>query len=128
MFGDLYMWGWNVNGQLGLPVYETAKITYADGRSEGIKQKLPTVFSLPELIHIPRESDGEYEILNVTAGVRHTVLTTLAQEILGSGWNNYSQLSSTDGAKEMHSFKLIQSKRNKPCDVICGDWCTIIKE
>lgn len=59
-FGDLYMWGWNEKGQLGLTVSPDN-----DDDSHKIQcQALPALVNLPE----------DLDVLAVSCGTRHTAI------------------------------------------------------
>lgn len=134
-FGDLYTWGWNVNGQLGLPNYEEIELKYENGVKEKTRRKLPSVFPTPQLIELPNtdnesgedgaDPNSEYNALKVCAGVRHTIVTTESGATLGTGWNCYGQLGVSD--KEVCSFEeiSIDLKAGENVEILSGDWCTI---
>lgn len=134
-FGDLYMWGWNVNGQLGLPNFEEIELEYENSVKEKTRRKLPTVFPIPQLIELPKKGDDigednadqntEHNAIRVAAGVRHTVVTTESGALLGTGWNAYGQLGFSD--KEICRFDEMPVDLNgrQNIEVLCGDWCTV---
>ena len=61
-FGDLYMWGWNESGQLGLAVNHDSG---DDGHSTCGQVQCQTV---PVPVDIP----GDLDVLTVSCGTRHT--------------------------------------------------------
>lgn len=133
-FGDLYTWGWNVNGQLGLPTYKEVEVKYVNNKSQIMQRKLPSVFPAPQLIDLPvRENDSDedlnaqHDIVKVSAGVRHTVVATRAGILLGAGWNRYGQLGVSE-IDEIQQFQTIPIEGKLPADseVICSDWCTVL--
>lgn len=64
-FGDLYMWGWNEKGQLGLGVNHG----HDDGRSSSIQVQCQTV---PVPVNFP----DDLEVMTVSCGTRHTAAVT----------------------------------------------------
>lgn len=59
-FGDLYMWGWNEKGQLGLAVNPNDTLSSSGGQVQC--QTVPVPVSFPE----------DLEVLMVSCGSRHT--------------------------------------------------------
>lgn len=128
-FNDLYMWGWNVNGQMGLPIYKEIK---TDGTNTE-REKLATVFASPIIIDLPKNDieddiDAQYSVCNVSMGARHTFIKTTDGNILASGWNKYGQLGNSDLNNDAVEFKLVEkpSVENADFNVLCEGWCTII--
>ncbi|GFU25928.1 RCC1 domain-containing protein 1 [Nephila pilipes] len=78
--GDLYMWGWNESGQLGLPCNELQ----GDKRS---LEEIETICCLPKVI----ELDDEI-VKDVGCGSRHTAALTENNHLWTWGWNSYGQL------------------------------------
>lgn len=78
--GDLYMWGWNESGQLGLPCNEL------QGNKRPLEE-IETICCLPKII----ELDDEI-IKDVGCGSRHTAALTENNHLWTWGWNNYGQL------------------------------------
>lgn len=133
------MWGWNVNGQLGFPLHKKIEITLNNGQIIREQQKNSTVFATPILVDLPKdESDhgdnsndvfeNHYSARNVYAGTRHTIIKTDEGVLVGSGWNKYGQLATTDLDQDIDQFKVIETEFRVNCDshIICGDWCTIL--
>ena len=63
-FGDLYMWGWNEKGQLGLTVSHDDE----EDRQSSIHQI--QCQALPALVNLP----GDLDVLTVSCGTRHTAI------------------------------------------------------
>lgn len=148
-FGDLYVWGWNVNGQLGRPVYKESTITYTSGRTEPIRHKVASVFPVPHVVDLPKalgasnsNSDpladcsagnderlqDQYEVVRVVCGARHTIVHTGCDRFLVSGWNKYGQCAigdDNDDDKDISVFREIENIPNAVKKVLCGRWCTI---
>lgn len=57
--GDLYTWGWNQNGQLGLPVHSAEK-------NKGV-----SVMASPHVVDFP---DSNANATKVACGKRHTIV------------------------------------------------------
>lgn len=128
-FNDLYMWGWNVNGQMGLPIYKQIEAN----RTKDKKEKLPTVFASPIIIDLPKNDneddiDSQYSVSNVSMGTRHTFLKTTDGRILASGWNKYGQLGNSDLDNDVVKFELVErpSVESADFEILCEGWCTII--
>lgn len=121
-FGDLYMWGWDTSGQLGI------KSNSEDGGHS------PSVHALPQLIDFEDES---INISKVFCGSRHTIVKTERDEYFGSGWNRYGQLGyKVDAIEKESDIKSCGStyfrKLNLPLedvhwDIVCGNWSTILR-
>ena len=70
-FGDLYMWGWNEKGQLGLCVNH-----YCDARQTASGQVQCQTVPVP--INFPDDS----EVMTVSCGTRHTAAVTGMQTVI----------------------------------------------
>ncbi|XP_017020705.1 RCC1 domain-containing protein 1 isoform X1 [Drosophila kikkawai] len=129
-FGDLYTWGLNCSGQLGVRVMKPGGLL-----------KEPTVYPLPQLHDLPEcgcstksdHSDDDCAPLGVFAGSRHTLLIRRCGGLWATGWCRYSQLG-----KQLH----LQHKNLSYLDVfqpldgialdttsdrvLCGPWSTVI--
>ncbi|XP_055683095.1 RCC1 domain-containing protein 1 [Lutzomyia longipalpis] len=122
-FGDLYTWGWNVNGQLGIavsnPSLPSAEFT-------------PVVFSLPEIIELPCNNeeldlDSQFKIISVACGNQHTFIKTECGKILSSGLNAFGQLSVPKNNKRKFQDKFLIVKEDaSKWSIICGTYCTIL--
>lgn len=130
-FNDLYVWGWNVNGQLGLPVYENYEVRQKNGEKSMEKQKLSTVFPSPVIVDLPKNSlnndfDNHYSPITVDAGALHTIVKTDDGQFLGAGWNKYGQLADTDLDNDIDQFRRIDIEHSNNFNVICGEWSTVL--
>jgi len=105
--GDLYTWGWNESGQLGLP---TLKIGEGSSRSSedavGIQAEPRCTFDVSE----------EISVTSVSCGSRHTLCLTVQGSVLASGWNSHGQLG-LGHTKDMDSFTKVPSLK-EPCTLI----------
>ncbi|KAK9892903.1 hypothetical protein WA026_022582 [Henosepilachna vigintioctopunctata] len=109
--GDLYMWGWNQNGQLGLPIHSTQNM-------EGV-----SVMACPHVIDFP---DSDANVVKVACGKRHTICLLDTGELYGCGMNKYKQLKDEDcdiieTMTFLHDFSNENVKNLK-----CGPWNSII--
>lgn len=99
--GDLYSWGWNEQGQLGLK------------RPPG-----PTV-AVPSLVDIADNTTGDVSIdvtfVSIGCGSRHSAAVTEDGVLYCWGWNEYGQLG--NGSLDSGKYRL-QS-------VYCSNWCTV---
>ncbi|XP_050956277.1 RCC1 domain-containing protein 1 [Labeo rohita] len=132
--GDLYMWGWNESGQLGLPSrgLEEEKLRRKScGNSEHLNEdekKQADVFisiqAFPALVDVPNVS----EISKISCGSRHTAAVTGTGDLYTWGWGHYGQLghgteNSTDEPTLVDYFP---SHRMCVKDVVCGLWNTFV--
>ncbi|XP_059049346.1 uncharacterized protein LOC131844463 [Achroia grisella] len=114
--GDLYAWGWNDTGQLGIK---------NDEKEQGnIKS-----YALPTVVDI-YDDDNEQINLNVTnmaCGSRHTALTLEDNTVWTTGNNKYGQLGfPIQNYDTVYYFKKsYQSTCN--VELTCGPWCTVLK-
>ncbi|PRD27335.1 UNVERIFIED_CONTAM: RCC1 domain-containing protein 1 [Trichonephila clavipes] len=79
-YGDLYMWGWNESGQLGLPCNKLQ-------RDKRPLEEIETICCLPKIIELGNEVAKE-----VGCGSRHTAVLTENNHLWTWGWNDYGQL------------------------------------
>lgn len=101
--GDLYMWGLNGNGQLGL----------------SIKDKV-TVMATPQVVDIGE--CPEVNVLQVACGSKHTIALLENGKIYGCGWNKYKQLHNTN-QEDYYSFELMEDAPTENIEkIICGPW------
>ncbi|CAD6992391.1 unnamed protein product [Ceratitis capitata] len=137
-FGDLYTWGFNSNGQLGLRIFKTS--------TRG-KLKQPTVFTLPQIIELPKcnccqqkvdmeseavlkDNDRQAECMPVCvyAGARHTLLQLNCGALYAAGWNAHGQLAVGRKVEYCDEFEKVLCATDKYKDkrVVCGAWCTTL--
>nr|XP_060611437.1 RCC1 domain-containing protein 1 isoform X1 [Anolis sagrei ordinatus] len=136
--GDLYLWGWNESGQLGLPSkaaaesQRAARDTDSTGLSSGDAQPrgppgadFISIQAFPALLDLPQEA----EALKAGCGSRHTAVVTRTGELYTWGWGQYGQLGHGDTAS------LDQPRRVdrfvewglSVLDVTCGPWATFVQ-
>ncbi|XP_043083832.1 RCC1 domain-containing protein 1 [Puntigrus tetrazona] len=130
--GDLYMWGWNESGQLGLPSrgLEEQRLKGKSGNAEQPtkenEKKEADVFisiqAFPALVDISNVS----EVVRISCGSRHTAAVSGTGDLYTWGWGRYGQLghgaeNSTDEPTLVDYFP---SHRMRVKDVVCGLWNT----
>ncbi|EDV94395.1 GH20910 [Drosophila grimshawi] len=124
-FGDLYTWGSNCNGQLGMRVLKPGGLL-----------KEPTVYPLPQLHDLPEcceaaqdaDADAVCSPLRICAGSRHTLLVRSCGRVWGSGWTIHGQLGKQlEKRTYLDKFEAIyDAPANYDYNVICGPWATLI--
>lgn len=88
--GDLYMWGWNEAGQLGLPSLKTSVLSQTAGRE-------PTDHVVTQCQPACVDVDGiDTHVAHVACGSRHTLILTDSGALYACGWNYYGQLGLGD--------------------------------
>nr|XP_056721744.1 RCC1 domain-containing protein 1 [Euleptes europaea] len=132
--GDLYMWGWNESGQLGLPAKGVPESPVAapaeadrSGTPSGAQCESPqaafiSIQSFPALLDMPQGTD----VSKVSCGSRHTAALTRTGDLYTWGWGKYGQLG--------HGATATSDRPKKVCcfeawglgveDVVCGPWTT----
>lgn len=132
------MWGWNVNGQLGIAVYKTFEFIQKNGKKQIENQKCATVFASPIVIDLPKtvsihedNFENHHSPISVYAGARHTIVKTEDGILLGAGWNRYGQLANANLEKDFDHFVVLDTdivRCAATTSVICGEWSTILLE
>uniref|UniRef100_A0A0B6Z785 RCC1 domain-containing protein 1 n=1 Tax=Arion vulgaris TaxID=1028688 RepID=A0A0B6Z785_9EUPU len=101
-FGDVYLWGWNESGQLGMSTLSKDDNNYQSAEEFTGIQAQPRSITLPD----------DLNISTVACGSRHTVLLTDAGRVFSSGWNAYGQLGLGD-----------TESRDRFTEVVTVDFC-----
>ncbi|KAH8381687.1 hypothetical protein KR093_010649, partial [Drosophila rubida] len=123
-FGDLYTWGLNSNGQLGMRVM----------KPDGLLKE-PTVYPLPQLHDLPAccsaSNDEEADLCapaKVIAGSRHTMLVRSCGRLWATGWSAHGQLGKQPSKLAyFDAFQVVYDKAgNSEYRVICGPWATLL--
>ncbi|KAH8365043.1 hypothetical protein KR200_001653 [Drosophila serrata] len=132
-FGDLYTWGLNCSGQLGVRVMKPGGLL-----------KEPTVYPLPQLHDLPEcscsmksaETDDDCAPLGAFAGSRHTLVIRRCGGLWATGWCRYSQLGKQLHLEQQQQKNLSYLDVFQPLDgitldassdrVLCGPWSTVI--
>ncbi|XP_073725113.1 RCC1 domain-containing protein 1 [Misgurnus anguillicaudatus] len=134
--GDLYMWGWNESGQLGLPSKSLKEeklrrtgntesvLNEGEEKSKDEDEVFISIQAFPALVDVPHVT----EIIRVCCGSRHTAAITGSGDLYTWGWGQYGQLghaseNSTDEPKLVEYF---HSQDMCVKDVICGLWNTFV--
>lgn len=104
-FGDLYVWGWNKQGQLGIPV----------------KHK-KSIYLLPELLDVVSQEVPEPEEIElISCGTAHSIILTKSGKLMGTGSCAYGQLSETKSAVGfIDQFQAIAAPSSGIQKIICG--------
>ncbi|XP_078358665.1 RCC1 domain-containing protein 1-like [Oculina patagonica] len=115
-FGDLYMWGWNEKGQLGLTVNRDDRQSSSDHVQ---CQTFPVPINFPD----------DLEILTVSCGTRHTAAFAGDGSVWTWGWGYYGQLGHGDGEDRSTPTVVaaLSSVKSKPKTLCCGAWSTFVK-
>ncbi|XP_075431589.1 RCC1 domain-containing protein 1 isoform X1 [Ascaphus truei] len=127
--GDIYCWGWNESGQLGLPSKTLAQErgNAGDAPTEGQvaeANEFITIQAFPALIDLP----DELEAAKTSCGSRHTAVVTRAGNLYTWGWGKYGQLGHGD-TRSLDQPKLVEYFPQKQLcvnDVICRHWNTYV--
>lgn len=117
-FGDLYMWGWNEKGQLGLTVSHNDEEDHQSSIHQIQCQALPALVNLP----------GDLDVLTVSCGTRHTAIVAGDGSVWTWGWGYYGQLGHGDRQdKSMPSeVNAFSSMKHKAKTICCGVWSTLV--
>lgn len=149
-YGDLYTWGWNEKGQLGVYISEEKnehfvieteetsnetsklnleyrnKLKKSNGKSSLVV--LPN-YALPMLINIyDSENDCviENNVMDVSCGSKHTVIKLDDGSIWGTGCNKYNQLGfSSDEIENVSNFRKLNVNVSD-ATIKCGTWATVL--
>ncbi|XP_073474607.1 RCC1 domain-containing protein 1 [Aquarana catesbeiana] len=129
--GDIYCWGWNESGQLGLPSKTQAQermilrdVSAEDEDEDEEDSGYIAVQSFPALIDLPQESEAS----KISCGSRHTAAVTCSGELYTWGWGRYGQLGHGDIKSLDHPTRVNFFSQKKLCviDVICRHWNTYV--
>uniref|UniRef100_A0A3Q2XT69 RCC1 domain containing 1 n=1 Tax=Hippocampus comes TaxID=109280 RepID=A0A3Q2XT69_HIPCM len=133
--GDMYVWGWNESGQLGLPSHiarktehhptsqEIADLSSYKEKPEGEKDKevFISIQAFPALLDVTPSCD----IKMVGCGSRHTAAVTSAGDLYTWGWGQYGQLGyETPYSDEPRRVEFFREQQMRVVDVTCGTWNT----
>nr|XP_020470898.1 RCC1 domain-containing protein 1 isoform X2 [Monopterus albus] len=141
--GDLYVWGWNESGQLGLPsrglrtaqqqqqqsskqaeaLCQDTASSPSEKPQDGEKHEVfISIQAFPALLDVTPSC----EIRTISCGSRHTAAVTTTGELYTWGWGEYGQLGhqtliSLDEPQRVEFFK---EQQMCVVDVVCGAWNT----
>ena len=120
--GDVYTWGWNNSGQLGLGEGGSTTDDPENGRSA-----TPEVLALPSLLDDQGVLDLNF--VSIAAGSRHSVAVSSDGGVWGWGWSAYGQLG-TDSPSirrpKLIPLDVFTSLNFMPRIVQCGPWNTFV--
>ncbi|XP_029431127.1 RCC1 domain-containing protein 1 isoform X2 [Rhinatrema bivittatum] len=148
--GDIYVWGWNESGQLGLPCKTLSKVTkrttavLQEGMGAGrnsvekishegeatkacendFRAEFISVQAFPALLDLPEGA----EAAKAGCGSRHTAVVTRHGSLYTWGWGKYGQLGHRDTASSDYP-KLVEYFSQQQLyvqDVVCGSWSTYV--
>ncbi|XP_061078595.1 RCC1 domain-containing protein 1-like isoform X2 [Conger conger] len=126
--GDLYTWGWNESGQLGLPCQATQRERLQGGIAAGAESDSKEVFisiqAFPALLDLPEEA----EVTRVSCGSRHTAALTCKGDLYTWGWGEYGQLghNTTQTLDQPARVDFFADRGLRVVDVVCGPWNTFV--
>ncbi|KAJ0181444.1 hypothetical protein K1T71_003529 [Dendrolimus kikuchii] len=107
-FGDLYAWGWNDTGQLGI----TANEKYS--------------CSLPSLVDIlDSDTVNTKNVKDIACGSKFSAILLEDKSVWTSGNNNYGQLGISTDIKCITAFRKVYQCTNDS-KLMCGPWTTAI--
>ncbi|XP_065655058.1 RCC1 domain-containing protein 1 [Hydra vulgaris] len=113
--GDLYGWGWNESGQIGV-------IKEDSDESEEEILSFPKLLFSPSLVDTPIEQT----FISVSAGSRHSSAVSSNGLLFSWGWNGYGQLMHGDFLNKLKP-QLVKSLCQKSLfKVVCGKWSTVV--
>uniref|UniRef100_A0A3Q3XBV0 RCC1 domain containing 1 n=1 Tax=Mola mola TaxID=94237 RepID=A0A3Q3XBV0_MOLML len=138
--GDLYVWGWNESGQLGLPSRGLRKALQQQGNPHaadiclegGMQIKSPqdgkceevfiSIQAFPALLDV----SPSCELMAVSCGSRHTAAVTTTGDLYTWGWGEYGQLGhqSLMSTDEPQCVEFFREQKMRVIDVVCGPWNT----
>ncbi|XP_053573686.1 RCC1 domain-containing protein 1 [Bombina bombina] len=128
--GDIYCWGWNESGQLGLPskalAQEKANTEEAPtGADPAEASEFITIQAFPALIDLPHES----EVIKISCGSRHTAAVTGSGDLYTWGWGKYGQLGHGNTMSLDHPQRVEYFSQNQLCvkEVSCKHWKTYVR-
>ncbi|XP_068458709.1 RCC1 domain-containing protein 1-like [Clinocottus analis] len=140
--GDLYVWGWNESGQLGLPsrglrkalqlqssqqagaVHQDDSTSPAKEPQEGEQHEdvFISIQAFPALLDVTPSC----EIRSVSCGSRHTAAVTTTGDLYTWGWGDYGQLGHQTlmSSDEPQRVEFFRQQQMLVADVVCGAWNT----
>uniref|UniRef100_A0A3Q2WR04 RCC1 domain containing 1 n=2 Tax=Haplochromis burtoni TaxID=8153 RepID=A0A3Q2WR04_HAPBU len=146
--GDLYVWGWNESGQLGLPSRGLRKSQQKTSQQTGelccdtstppddkLKEEeehedvFISIQAFPALLDV----SSSCEIRAVSCGSRHTAAVTTTGDLYTWGWGEYGQLGhqTVTSSDEPQRVEFFRAEQMRVLDVVCGTWNTfaaVVKE
>lgn len=110
--GDIYAWGWNEHGQLGIT-----------------ENNVNVSQSIPKLIDLYDEAGDlvEVNVKDIACGSRHSAFLDTNNGLWTTGLNAFGQIG--DGLKKKYCYefkKVFDFEGNKDCHLSCGPWATVV--
>uniref|UniRef100_A0A8C6SNC0 RCC1 domain containing 1 n=1 Tax=Neogobius melanostomus TaxID=47308 RepID=A0A8C6SNC0_9GOBI len=120
---DLYVWGWNESGQLGLPSRGVRK---AQGQNICGKEEDKEIFISIQAFPALLDLNPPCEIKAVSCGSRHTAAITTEGNLYTWGWGQYGQLGHQNvlSSDEPQCVEFFKEHQLCVSDVVCGVWNT----
>nr|XP_040019196.1 RCC1 domain-containing protein 1-like [Gasterosteus aculeatus aculeatus] len=135
--GDLYVWGWNESGQLGLPSRGLRKALrqqssqqegaqYQDASTSPAEEQHEEVFISIQAFPALLDVTPPCEIRTVSCGCRHTAAVTTKGDLYTWGWGDYGQLGQQNllSSDEPQRVEFFREQQMHVTDVVCGAWNT----
>ncbi|CAL1527289.1 unnamed protein product [Lymnaea stagnalis] len=116
--GDLYMWGWNESGQLGISLVKNER-----NNSGSLS------VSFDETVHVQAEPhciamNEEFNAVAVACGARHTAFLSDDGKVYVCGWNDYGQLG-LGHLESQRKFTEVEALQKLKCvHIFAGQWNT----
>lgn len=110
--GDIYAWGWNNSGQLGITC---------------LPPEVPkTFYVLPYIVEFPQECT----IFQISCGTRHSVAVASdpKHSVWTWGWGQYGQLGHGDTLDRTTPTRVeyFEEIDGKVLNINCGPWQTVV--
>jgi len=121
--GDVYSWGWNQSGQLGIGCYPTD-----DPLSEQKPCSDNACCNRLMLSAYPILVDFRKEVQKVSCGARHSAAVLVDNTLWTWGWNGYGQLG-LGHQNDQHCPNIVKTlsiNSYAVIDVVCNMWNTLI--
>lgn len=142
--GDIYVWGWNESGQLGLPSRSLRKALQQKGGQQAVdlcqdastspdeelqgEEKHEEVFISIQAFPALLDVTPSCEIQAVSCGSRHTAAVTTTGDLYTWGWGEYGQLGHQTliSSDEPQRVEFFRAEQMHVVDVVCGKWNTFV--
>lgn len=118
-FGDLYTWGWNDTGQLGVRHTGTKGVL----NREGLKSH-----PIPTLVDILDENGEEItiDVIDIGCGSRHSAILLADNTVWTSGYNKYGQLGFSPDDHPTINYYTKTFDCENDIEIECGHWSTVL--
>ena len=118
VYGDIYTWGWNHDGQLGIGPKSCSHVS-ALGEREVVAE--------PSLVSV--DGCDDLQFVSASCGSRHTAAVSADLRVWGWGWSAYGQVGSVS-SRVAHPMEISLESFTlcgwEPCRVHCGPWNTFL--